>query len=101
MPSVYRTTAQAIIRANLEGDYSALIRTRPVAQWRETLAMLVTYTDRDKFRGLADTLASRLAQVGQGGVGGEQDRGQGQGQVTLRLKGAFGAQPPARYVALS
>ncbi|PNH06272.1 Protein transport protein Sec31A [Tetrabaena socialis] len=55
---------QAIIRANLEGDYSALIRTRPVAQWRETLAMLVTYTDRDKFRGLADTLASRLAQAG-------------------------------------
>ncbi len=54
---------QAIIRANLEGEYSALIRTRPVAQWRETLAMLVTYTDRDKFRGLADTLASRLAQV--------------------------------------
>ncbi|EFJ51095.1 hypothetical protein VOLCADRAFT_120559 [Volvox carteri f. nagariensis] len=55
---------QAIIRANLEGDYNALIRTRPVAQWRETLAMLVTYTDRDKFRGLADTLASRLAQAG-------------------------------------
>ncbi|KXZ53102.1 hypothetical protein GPECTOR_8g92 [Gonium pectorale] len=55
---------QAIIRANLEGDYSALIRTRPVAQWRETLAMLVTYTDRDKFRGLADALASRLAQAG-------------------------------------
>ncbi|GIL46865.1 hypothetical protein Vafri_3734 [Volvox africanus] len=55
---------QAIIRANLEGDYSTLIRTRPVAQWRETLAMLVTYTDRDKFRGLADTLASRLAQAG-------------------------------------
>ncbi|GLC43098.1 hypothetical protein PLESTF_001202800 [Pleodorina starrii] len=55
---------QAIIRANLEGDYSALIRTRPVAQWRETLAMLVTYTDRDKFRGLADTLAGRLAQAG-------------------------------------
>ncbi|KAG2498995.1 hypothetical protein HYH03_003181 [Edaphochlamys debaryana] len=54
---------QAIIRANLEGDYSALIRTRPVGQWRETLAMLVTYTDRDKFRGLADTLASRLAQA--------------------------------------
>lgn len=62
------TIAQAIIRANLEGDYSALIRTRPVAQWRETLAMLVTYTDRDKFRGLADTLASRLAQVGRGGA---------------------------------
>lgn len=58
------TRAQAIIRANLEGDYSALIRTRPVAQWRDTLAMLVTYTDRDKFRGLADTLASRLAQAG-------------------------------------
>ncbi|GFR43886.1 hypothetical protein Agub_g5015 [Astrephomene gubernaculifera] len=55
---------QAIIRANLEGDYSALIRTRPVAQWRETLAMLVTYTDRDKFRGLADALANRLAQAG-------------------------------------
>lgn len=41
-----RPAPQSIIRASLEGEYSGLIRTRPVGQWRETLAMLATYTDR-------------------------------------------------------
>ena len=33
-----------IVRASTDGDWAALIKGRPVAQWRETLALLATYT---------------------------------------------------------
>jgi hypothetical protein len=33
-----------IVRANVDGDFEALVRSRPVGQWRETLALLATYT---------------------------------------------------------
>lgn len=34
----------AIVRASVDGDWENLVRTRPVGQWRETLALLATYT---------------------------------------------------------
>ena len=33
-----------IIRANVDSDFETLVKTRPVGQWRETLALLATYT---------------------------------------------------------
>ncbi|MEW5306110.1 MAG: hypothetical protein WDW36_008602 [Sanguina aurantia] len=55
---------QAIISANIEGDYAGLVKGRLVGQWRETLALLCTYTERDHFRVLVDQLATRLSQAG-------------------------------------
>lgn len=37
-----------------------------MGQWRETLALLCTYTERDHFRVLVDQLATRLSQVSEG-----------------------------------
>lgn len=33
-----------VISAMVDGDYMSLVKTRPVGQWRETLAVLATYT---------------------------------------------------------
>jgi protein transport protein SEC31 len=33
-----------IIKATVDGDYEGIVRTRPVGQWRETLALLATYS---------------------------------------------------------
>lgn len=48
----------------VDGDYMSLVKTRPVGQWRETLAVLATYTGADQWASLCDALASRLAQTG-------------------------------------
>jgi hypothetical protein len=48
----------------VDGDYMSLVKTRPVAQWRETLAVLATYTGSDQWASLCDALASRLGQTG-------------------------------------
>jgi protein transport protein SEC31 len=48
----------------VDGDYMSLVKTRPVAQWRETLAVLATYTGPDQWASLCDALASRLGQTG-------------------------------------
>eukprot|EP00775_Hariotina_reticulata_P008692 gene8692-8873_t len=54
----------AVISAMVDGDYMSLVKTRPVGQWRETLAVLATYTGADQWASLCDALASRLAQTG-------------------------------------
>jgi hypothetical protein len=36
--------AAQVISAMVDGDYMSLVKTRPVGQWRETLAVLATYT---------------------------------------------------------
>jgi hypothetical protein len=33
----------------VEGDYATLVKTRPVGQWKETLAVLATYTGAAPF----------------------------------------------------
>lgn len=53
-----------VISAMVDGDYMSLVKTRPVGQWRETLAVLATYTGADQWASLCDALASRLAQTG-------------------------------------
>eukprot|EP00798_Chlamydomonas_sp_ICE-L_P021383 gene21383-28331_t len=53
-----------IVRANMDQDFEALVRTRPVGQWRETLALLATYTGTDGWASLCDMLATRLGQAG-------------------------------------
>lgn len=37
-------SASQVISAMVDGDYMSLVKTRPVGQWRETLAVLATYT---------------------------------------------------------
>jgi hypothetical protein len=42
-----------VISAMVDGDYMSLVKTRPVGQWRETLAVLATYTGaRSRHAGL-------------------------------------------------
>lgn len=53
-----------VLTAMVDGDYMSLVKTRPVAQWRETLAVLATYTTADQWSALCDALAARLAQTG-------------------------------------
>jgi len=36
--------ALQVISAMVDSDYMSLVKTRPVGQWRETLAVLATYT---------------------------------------------------------
>jgi hypothetical protein len=48
----------------VENDYAALVKSRPVAQWKETLAVLATYTAPEQWATLCDALAARLAQAG-------------------------------------
>jgi len=54
----------AVLSAMVDGDYMSLVKTRPVAQWRETLAVLATYTHAEQWAQLCDALAARLAQTG-------------------------------------
>eukprot|EP00798_Chlamydomonas_sp_ICE-L_P017883 gene17883-24274_t len=53
-----------IVRASIDQDFDSLVRTRPVGQWRETLALLATYTGQEGWVSLCDTLAARLSQAG-------------------------------------
>lgn len=54
----------SIVRANVDGDWENLVRTRPVGQWRETLALLATYTAQEDWTHLCDVLATRLNGAG-------------------------------------
>ncbi len=36
----------SILRANLDHDWEALVRSRPTGKWKETLALLATYTQQ-------------------------------------------------------
>jgi hypothetical protein len=46
-----------VISAMVDSDYMSLVKTRPVGQWRETLAVLATYTGQMMLRD--DLLACR------------------------------------------
>jgi hypothetical protein len=48
----------------VEGDYLQLVKSRPVGQWRETLAVLATYSAPEAWASLCDALAGRLAGAG-------------------------------------
>lgn len=38
-----------------------LVKERPLDQWKETLAVLCSHSNRDEFQGLCDALARRLS----------------------------------------
>lgn len=48
----------------VEGDYGSLVRTRPVGAWRESLAVLATFSTPEQWTDLCDALAARLKAAG-------------------------------------
>ena len=56
----YMRVASAVVSEDLE----ALVKSRPLAKWRETLAILCTYAPAESWGTLAGVLAGRLADAG-------------------------------------
>lgn len=52
--------AAALTHKNVAG----LVKSRPLAGWKETLAILTSYSSGDEWAGLCDALARRLANAG-------------------------------------
>lgn len=49
----------------VEGDYGALVRARPAAAWRETLAVLATFSAPEQWGELCGALAAKLDAAGE------------------------------------
>jgi len=58
--SSYLKVVSAMVNNNLTG----LVNSRPLKSWKETLAMLCTYSQREEWTVLCDMLASRLMTTG-------------------------------------
>ncbi|KAK3253493.1 hypothetical protein CYMTET_37261 [Cymbomonas tetramitiformis] len=50
-----------VVHALVEKDLTGLVQTRPLSNWKETLAMLCTYAPCADWAGLAEMLADKLA----------------------------------------
>lgn len=53
-----------VVSAMIDNDYMSLVKTRTVARWKETLAVLATYSGADQWPELCNSLAQRLAHAG-------------------------------------
>ncbi|KAH9300540.1 hypothetical protein KI387_012123 [Taxus chinensis] len=53
-----------VVSAMVNNDLVGLVNRRPLKSWKETLALLCTYSQREEWTVLCDTLASRLAAAG-------------------------------------
>ncbi|KAK6933923.1 WD40 repeat [Dillenia turbinata] len=53
-----------VVSAMVNNDLMNLVNTRPLKSWKETLALLCTFAQREEWTLLCDTLASRLLSVG-------------------------------------
>ncbi|XVE76773.1 hypothetical protein DITRI_Ditri13aG0007600 [Diplodiscus trichospermus] len=53
-----------IVSAMVNNDLMSLVNTRPLKFWKETLALLCTFAQREEWTVLCDTLASKLMVVG-------------------------------------
>lgn len=53
-----------VVAAMVNHDLMALVRTRPLKSWKETLALVCTFAQRDEWTTLCDTLASKLMTAG-------------------------------------
>ncbi|KAK6928803.1 Ancestral coatomer element 1, Sec16/Sec31 [Dillenia turbinata] len=53
-----------VVSAMVNNDLMNLVNTRPLKSWKETLALLCTFAQREEWTLLCDTLASRLLAVG-------------------------------------
>ncbi|KAI3796461.1 hypothetical protein L1987_39132 [Smallanthus sonchifolius] len=52
------------VAAMVNNDLVSLVNTRPLKSWKETLALLCTFAQREEWTLLCDTLASRLVAAG-------------------------------------
>ncbi|KAK9829183.1 hypothetical protein WJX72_004364 [[Myrmecia] bisecta] len=53
-----------VVHAIMENDFLALIKSRPLDTWKETLAILCAYSRAEEWADLCDALARRLAGAG-------------------------------------
>ncbi|KVH97345.1 Steroid receptor RNA activator-protein/coat protein complex II, Sec31 [Cynara cardunculus var. scolymus] len=53
-----------VVAAMVNNDLVSLVNTRPLKSWKETLALLCTFAQREEWTLLCDSLASRLVTVG-------------------------------------
>ncbi|CAK9147517.1 unnamed protein product [Ilex paraguariensis] len=53
-----------VVSAMVNNDVMSLVNTRPLKSWKETLALLCTFAQREEWTLLCDTLASRLMAAG-------------------------------------
>ncbi|KAJ6831903.1 protein transport protein SEC31-like protein B [Iris pallida] len=53
-----------VVSAMVDNDLMGLVNTRPLSSWKETLALLCTFAQKEEWSVLCDTLASRLMTVG-------------------------------------
>ncbi|XAR63484.1 hypothetical protein NMG60_11023433 [Bertholletia excelsa] len=53
-----------VVSAMVNNDLMSLVNTRPLKSWKETLALLCTFAQRDEWTLLCDTLGSRLMAAG-------------------------------------
>ncbi|KAK3008587.1 hypothetical protein RJ639_013167 [Escallonia herrerae] len=53
-----------VVSAMVNNDLMSLVNTRPLKSWKETLALLCTFAQREEWTFLCDTLASRLVAAG-------------------------------------
>ncbi|KAL4586251.1 hypothetical protein LXL04_010886 [Taraxacum kok-saghyz] len=53
-----------VVAAMVNNDLVSLVNTRPLKSWKETLALLCTFAQREEWTLLCDTLASRLVSAG-------------------------------------
>ncbi|GLJ29888.1 hypothetical protein SUGI_0590840 [Cryptomeria japonica] len=53
-----------VVSAMVNNDLIGLVNSRPLKFWKETLALLCTYSQREEWTVLCDTLASRLTTAG-------------------------------------
>ncbi|KAL8154970.1 hypothetical protein AgCh_000362 [Apium graveolens] len=53
-----------VVAAMVNNDLMSLVNTRPLKAWKETLALLCTFAQREEWTFLCDTLASRLMGAG-------------------------------------
>ncbi|GMP61013.1 hypothetical protein CsSME_00023647 [Camellia sinensis var. sinensis] len=53
-----------VVSAMVNNDLMSLVNSRPLKSWKETLALLCTFAQREEWTLLCDTLASRLMAVG-------------------------------------
>ena len=53
-----------VVSAMVSNDLLSLVNTRPLKFWKETLAILCSFAQRDEWTMLCDTLASKLMGAG-------------------------------------
>eukprot|EP01018_Ginkgo_biloba_P001782 Gb_38895 [translate_table: standard] len=53
-----------VVSAMVNNDLMGLVNSRPLKSWKETLALLCTFSQREEWTVLCDTLASRLITAG-------------------------------------